>query len=368
VRNKTTYVLLGLGLVLLGLAFLLARTAEQRLGGGATTPVAKTVEFPRDKPRRAVVERQLAERHEQANGQAPTPPPAKATDRLTRALSSPGKDGALVVEVNAIRHAPLVEKFLSCEQAREGDDANSLAQLQDELGVDLTEDVDRVAFDKNVLAVSGFFEKLKLPAELGAGEAVGDAGRLFRIKGDDGKPMVVGKVGNDLLFTGVDEAEVRSAIDRAEGRAPSGPGFPDGVAAGEVYGLVGPALLQDLLGDLHDPATAQLAQVVTESRVQVAVDDAAALSLDLSARSPDEGRDLGRALGGLVAAARAKALDADDAELAGLLEQARVDVADDGRVAFDFAVPGDELLRMMGCDAEGRPLAAGALPPAPPSK
>ena len=367
-RNKTTLVLLGLGLTLLVLAFVLARCAEQRLGGeGATKPVAKTVEFPRDKQRRAAVERQIADRQRRANGQ-PTTTPTKPADRLTRALSSPGKDGALVVEVNAIRHAPLVEKFLACEQARKGEGANSLAQLQDELGIDVTEDVDRVGFDKDVLAVSGFFEKLKLPAEFGEGEAVGDAGRLFRIKDDSGKAMVVGKVGDDLLFTGFDEAQVRSAIERTEGRAPPGPGFPDGVAAGEIYGLVGPALLQDLLGDVHDPAAAQLAQVITESRVQVAVDDAAALSLDLSARSADEGRDLGRALGGLVAAARAKALEADDAELAGLLEQARVDVTDDGRVAFDIAVPGDELLRMMGCDAEGRPVAADALPPAPTTK
>jgi hypothetical protein len=372
VRNKTTLVLLGLGLLLLVAAFALSRCAEDRLGGGQgpTTPLAKTVEFPRDKQRRAAFERQLVERQMRATGQRPPPPP-KPADRLTRALSSPGKDGAVVIEVNAIRHAPLVEKFLACEQARKGDGANSLAQLQEDLGVDVTEDVDRVAFDKDVLAVSGFFEKLKLPAELGEGEAVGDAGRIFRVKGDDGKEMVVGKLGNDLLFTGLDEAQVRSAIDRAEGRAPAGPSFPDGVAAGEVYGVVGQALLQDLLGSVQDPAAAQLAQVITESRLQVAVDDAAALSLDLSARSADEGRDLGRALGGIVTAARAKALDAGDNELAGLLEQARVDVGDDGRVAFDFAVPGDDLLRMMGCDADGHPLAAGApttVPATPPTK
>lgn len=363
-RNKTTPVLFGLGLALLVLAFVLSRCAEQRLGGqAATTPLARTIEFPRDKQRRAAVARHIAERQQRSEGQQSPPP--KPADRLTRALSSPGKDGAIVVEVNAIRHAPLVEKFLACEQARKGDGSNALQQLQDELGVDITEDVDRVALDKDVLAVSGFFEKLKLPADLGDGEAVGDSGRIFRIKNEAGAEMVVGKLGNDLLFTGFDEAQVRGAIDRAEGRASPGPGFPDGLAGGEMYGVVGPALLQDLLGSAQDPTVTQLAKVITESRMQMAVDDAAALSLDLTTHSADEGRDLGRALGGLVAAARAKALEAGNAELAGLLEQARVDVADDGRVAFDFAVPGDDLLRLLGCDGEGRPLAEAAASPAP---
>jgi hypothetical protein len=125
---------------------------------------------------------------------------------------------------------------------------------------------------------------------------------------------------------------------------------------------LGTAFLADLLKDAGDPAMARLADVVTETRIQMAVDDAAALSLDLSARSPDEASDLARALGGVVAAARAKAIDAGDAELAGLLEQARVD-AEGGRVAFDFAVPGDELLRLFGCDAEGKPLSANAVSP-----
>jgi len=354
VRHRTTFVLVSLALLLLGLAFALARCGEARLAGGAATaPVMKPVEFPRDKQRRLERERAIARRA----GQPPPAEPARpaGADRLTRALSSPGKDGAVVVEINAIRHAPLVEKFVACEQARQGDGAGALAQLKDELGVDVTEDVDRVAFDKDVLAVSGFFDGLKLPAELGEGEAVGDTGRLYRVADGSGKAMVVGRAGNDLLFTGFDEAQVRAALDRVEGRAPPGPGLPDGVAGGELYGLVGAALLADLLADANDPMVARLASVVTETRLQMTVDHAAALSLDLAAKSPEEAADLARALGGVVAAARAQALDAGDAELAGLLEQARVD-ADGGRVAFDLAVPGDDLLRLMGCDAEGRPL------------
>jgi hypothetical protein len=275
---------------------------------------------------------------------------------MVRALTAPGKDGAVVVEVNAIRHAPLVDKLVACEVARKGDGAQFLAEAQAELGLDLTEDVDRIAFDKNVFAVSGFFEKLTLPAELGAGEAYGDAGRIFHTKSDDGKDVVVGKLGNDLLLTGFNEQTVRDALDRAEGRSPASSPFPDGLAGGEIYGLLGQAFLRDMFAGSSNPVLTSFTTLVTETQVRVAVDDAAALSLDLKTNSADEANDLSRALGGAVAAARAQAAEAGETQLAGLLEQARVKVGDDGRVAFDVAVPGEHLLRMLGCSGDGKPL------------
>jgi hypothetical protein len=346
--NKTA-LLVVVAAVLLGLAVLLARCGQERLAGGPgpTAPKVRTVAYPRDK-------RPLPARPSSSASTAAAPAPAKKPDRLTQALASPGGDGAVVFEVNAIRHSPLVEKLLACEQARGGDGAQGIGELQQELGIDVTEDVDRLAFDKDVLAVSGFFGKLKLPAELGEGEAVGDNTRLYRVKNDEGKAMVVGRVGDELLLSGFDERQVRDAIERAEGRAAAtGPGFPADLG-GEVYGLLGPALMADLFGDAKDPMAARLAEVVRESRVQIAVDDAAALSLDLATRTPDEAQDLGKALGGAVTALRAQARQEGKDDLAGLLDQARVVVDERGSVAFDFAVPGDDLLRLMGCDPEGR--------------
>ena len=147
----------------------------------------------------------------------------------------------------------------------------------------------------------------------------------------------------------------RNGIDRAEGRGEAGPSFPEGLAAGEIYGLVGPAFLKDLMGDVGDPAAKRLAEVITQSSVQVAVDDAAALSLDIQARTPAEGKDLAKALGGIVSMARAQAEQDGNDELAGLLEQANIEPRDDGSVAFDLAVPGKELLRAFGCDENGKP-------------
>ncbi len=348
---KKNAVLVGVAVALLVAAYLLARCGEERLQkeGGIAAPTVKQVEYPRERRARR------AKAPVVDDGAPVEKTPTVGRDKLARALGSPGKDGALVIEVNAIRHSPLVEKLLACEEARKGDAGTGLATLKEQLGVDVTEDVDRVAFDKDVMAVSGFFSELKLPEEMGAGEAYG-GGRIFKAADDSGKTMIVGRVGDELLITGFDEAQVKSAIDRAEGREAPGPAFPPGIAGGEVYGLVGAAFLQDLLGQAGDPRAAELANVITQSTVQMAVDDAAALSMDITARTPEEGQDLGKALGGLISLARQQAQTEGDTELAGLLDQGQVKVRDDGSVAVDVAVPGDTLLKMFGCDPTGKPL------------
>lgn len=352
---KKNGVLIGIALALLVAAYLLARCGEDRLqtGGGATEPKAvKQVEYPREKA--------WKKKHQKT----PTTPATTTTektpqvgrDKLAKALASPGKDGALVVEVNAIRHSPIAEKILACTAAQKGDAQNGLETLKEQLGVDITEDVDRVGFDKDVLAVSGFFSGLKLPEEMGAGDVYGDGGRIFRVKDDAGKNMVVGKVGDELLVTGFNEDQVKAAIDRAEGRASADSEFPADVVGGEIYGLVGKAFLADLLSNEKDPTANRLLQVVKTTKLQVAVDDAAALSVDIEANSPEEGRDLGKALGGMISMARQQAQANGDDELAGLLDQGAVNIRDDGSVAVDVAVPADTLLQFFGCDAQGKPL------------
>ncbi len=351
---KKNAALIGLALALLATAYVLARCGEERLqtGGGATEPKAvKQIEYPREKARR-----KLRTPATTTTTTATAKTPVVGRDKLGRALGSPGKDGALIVEVNAIRHSPIAEKIFACEMARKGDGANSLDTLKEALGVDVTEDVDRVGFDKDVLAVSGFFQNLKLPPEVGEGVAYGDGGRVFTVKDEGGKNMVVGKVGDELLVTGFDEAQVKAAIDRAEGRAIADSALPQELVGGEVYGMVGKAFLTDLLSNEKDPTAQRLLSVVKQTRLQVAVDDAAALSVDIEANSPEEGKDLGKALGGLISMARQQAQANGDDELAGLLDQGAVNVRDDGTVAVDVAVPGDTLLKFFGCDKDGKPL------------
>lgn len=347
-QKRGVVVLLVLGVALLGVAAVLARCGDDRLG--VTTPTVKPVEFPRERALRE--ERQ--QRRAAATTPAPTPaPPAGATssrDRLTRALSSPSGGGAVVFEVNALRHSPLVDALLKCRAQQQGDEMAGLDLLKNELGIDVTEDVDRVALDAEVLAVSGFFDKLALPAELGDGEGYGDGGRIYTMTDDKGAPAFLARVGTDLVMTSTSADELKAAIDRAEGRREAASTFPDGVVGGEVYGMVGPALLQSLVGmGGGGGQLGGLADMLTTATVRMAVDDAAALSLDIGTKRPEDGTELAKALGGAVAMARSRAASDGQHELAAMLEQARVVPGADGSIAFDLAIPGDELLQLMGC-------------------
>lgn len=352
-HQRGVVALLAVALILLAVAATLARCSDERLG--VTVPAVRAIEFPRE---RALKEaRQERRRASASPSSAPpaTPPSTKSRDRLMRALSSPGKDGAVVVEVNALRHSPLVEGLLSCRAAQHGDEVAGLELLKDELGIDLTQDVDRVALDPEVLAVSGFFEKLTLPPEAGDGEGYGDDARIFAMKGGQGKPSYLAKVGSDLVMTSTSVDELKAAIDRAEGRADAPATFPDGTIGGEVYGVVGPALVRSIaaMGGNNEQLDG-VVDMLTTSKVRMAVDDDAAISLDIGTKSPSDGAELAKALGGAVALARTRAAAEGQAELAAMLEQARVVPNDDGSIAFDLAVPGDELLKLMGCPSLGQ--------------
>lgn len=354
-RRKLMPIVIVAALAIAGfvVAGMLGRCGEERRGEVVAAPEAPAIDGARERALRAL----------QARARAKTPaaatPSTPARDRLTRALSSPSKDGAVMFEVNALRHSPLVDALLKCRAQQGADEANGLELLKEELGIDVTEDVDRIAVDNEVLAVSGFFGKLQLPRDLGEGEAISSSARLYSITSDKGTPAFMARVGDDLVMTSTDRAQLTAAIDRAEGRAPASPSFPDGVVGGEVYGLIGPAMLQGLLADA-DPRLAAIGKLLTTSAVRVAVDDDAALSLDLGTAGAADAQTLAAAVSGAIAMARADARSSGNTELLGLLEQARVEPHDDGTVALDLAIHGADLLRIVGCP----PLEAAVAPPA----
>ncbi len=343
--------MVAVGAVALVSAALLSRCSDE--GTRGVVPVSPTptkqVDFPRERALRALQARA------RNNAPAPPTPSSIGRDRLSRAMSSPGKNGAVMIEVNALRHSPLVEAVLECRKAQRTDDANGLELLKEEFGIDITQDVDRVGIDSEVLGVSGFFAKLQLPEGLGEGTAYGDAARVYSITTDDEKPAFMAKVGDDLILTSTDESQIKAAVDRAEGRADAPPSFPEGIVGGEIYGLIGPELIKSVLGVGDNEQFKPFLDMLTTSALRVAVDDDAAVSLDIGARSADDARQLSRALNGAIAGARADARSSGNLELAALLEQARVAAEDDGTIAVDIAVPGADLLRILGCPVKGAP-------------
>ena len=160
-----------------------------------------------------------------------------------------------------------------------------------------------------------------------------------------------------MLVSGTSEAAVKAAMDRASTPGESPSELPEGFGQGEVYGTVGAAFLQSVLGSSDDPVAKRVAELVTSSTVRMNVDEDAALSLDMKAVDEKSAKELSAAVGGAFAGLRMQAQQSGDEELAYLLEQARVEPQADGRFNIDVAVPGEVLLKGMGCNADGEPLA-----------
>lgn len=348
-KRRDVLVLVGVALAFLLMAYLLSRgSAAVAIGDAGPSLVQKPpVVFPRD---------QYKDSGALATTRPPTPEKRATLDAMQRALLKPGGKGALFVEANAIRHAPLMEKMLRC---RQGDSADGLSQMKEELGIDPLQDVDRVGFDGDVFIASGFFTDLKLPPELGEGTAYGGSGRIWTASDDDGQKISFGKIGDTMLVSGSDEAQVKAAMERASSTnaaaTDAASELPPGFGQGEVYGTIGAAFLGSMLGDSDNPVVRRVAELVTSSTVRMNVDEDAALSLDMQAVDDKSAQELSKAIGGAFAGLRVQALQSGEQELASLLEQARVVPGENGRFNVDVAVPGEVLLRGMGCDASGEP-------------
>ena len=351
-KDRRILLILAAAVLLVG-AVVASRCSDEALD--SRSPEAKALEqrekvvFPRDEAKRKRP-RSTTPLDTQKAADAPAPP---AKDKLVRAVG--GDDGAIFAEVNAIRHSDLVEKMMKCRE----DEANGqLAMMKEELGIDPSEDVDRIGFDDEVMAATGFFENLKLPAELGEGEAYGDGARVWKLPaGENGEgPGYAARVGNDLMLVGEDEAAVRAAVDRAEGRGEPTKPIDEALAKSEIYGPLSKELIAGFLRNESDPLAQQLLDSVAGGTLRMNIDEHVKVSLDLEAKDAATGEDLAKAVGGAFAMMRKQAADSGDPELAWLLEQARVLPQEGGKFGLDLAVPGTFILDKMGCDPNGEPL------------
>lgn len=356
--RRTLLVLAALALLLLIAASLLSRGSAEVVAagpdGGVDKPSRKErVIYPRDK-KRVRVTRKL-------DDPRPADERKRSLDALQRSVLGDDKKGAVFIEANAIRHSPLMEKILKC---REDDATGGLAQMKEELGIDPLEDVDRIGFNGDVFAASGFFQNMKVPAEAGAGEAYGDKARLWRVPGEKGGEVVFAQVDQGLLLSGADEAAVKAAVDRAEGRGTTSGATPAGLGEAELYGTVPGAFLGQLAAGTRDPTAARIAELVVSSSVRMNVGQDAALSLDVATRDEAASEELEKTLNGGLALLRAQAEQKGERDVAVLLDQARLERAEGGGLMFDVAVPGDFLLQSLGCKPDGTPLppSTGALP------
>jgi hypothetical protein len=273
------------------------------------------------------------------------PPPAPAQrDPFLAALPAGPGDAVVVFEANALRHSRLGELFLRCALAR---DPGTFTRIEEETGIDVLKDIDRVAVAGDALVVSGFFDRAhweRLEQRGATASPLGEAGRLWRGPGAGGGGALA-SWGDQLLVLSRDEASARRAIDQLEGRAPAqAPALPEELSYGEVYGVVPGSALRRLLGPGQGALGERLAAAA--SRVELHVD----AMQDVAAVVRVEGEDgaalseLARTLGGALAAGRLEAKAKGEGELVELLDAARV-LTDDGRFSVELALPQELLER-----------------------
>jgi hypothetical protein len=265
--------------------------------------------------------------------QTDEPPPRR--DPVLSALPPAPKEGLLIIEANALRHSPVGELLIDCFAPGGG-----MRELKEKLGLDPLEQLDRVAVSEELVVLSGHFgdaDWSKLTH--GESEPYGTSGRLYRNLTHDGRPGVALAVWGDQLALSGSEEEVRAAIDRVEGRGEVGaPPLRESDTYGEAYGYFEGKVMADLLRSGSPELAQKLAQAAQRVYLHLDAREGVGLVADVEGPPSEALRDLGKSLGAALALSRFRAKAQGQAELADLLELAKV-VPQDGTFRLELAVP-----------------------------
>lgn len=281
---------------------------------------------------------------------------AAARDPVLAAFPG-GGELAVVFEVSAIRHAPVVERIFSCMP---DDVRRELGSIEEETGIDPFRDIDRVALVGGAVAISGFFDQLRLEGIEGLEPSpLGDRGALLQAEG----PPYIALWNQELLLVSRKAGEVQDAVERLEGRLPHEEALPPSLAYGEIYGRVAPEGLATLLSDLPEVA-ALLREGIEDVEVHANVDETVGLILDV--RGGSKADELMRVAKGALAAAKlgARELAANELDIpdpGALLELAAIRPSGPGAFSLELGIPQDLLERLIdeacaGLDAEAAKL------------
>lgn len=336
------YALVALGLF--GLAALVM------FEGGTSRTERARVQFPHG-PRPHEIERQrrrstlAAPRPaSQANEPASDTPPARL-DPLHVALS--GAELALVMEMGALRDAPLGRMLLAClspEQSRE------LREIEEQTGVRWLEQVDRVALtdvpgeEAPVLVLSGELGGFD-PGVLGEGVVFESAGENARIVRKEDRAVALW--GDDLMLVG-SSTGVREALGRLGAEQPLGSGMED-EAYGEIYGRISGGALSRLL---PESVREHVKGAADQAMLHVDATSDLLLVADVYGERAEPLRDLATTIGGALALGRLQAVREDEPVLAALLDESRV-MPSDGSFQVEMALPLAVIEEQLGECARG---------------
>jgi hypothetical protein len=247
--------------------------------------------------------------------------------------------GAMVAEFNAIVNSDLGGLMMQC--MFDGNDP-LLGRLRD-AGVDPATSIDRVAFIDDALVVTGNFKgdawKSLVPGTP-IEKDYGRQGRVYEYPQADGGAQFLGSWGGQMLLTGESRESVQASLDRLESTGPHPPGvLTEEQAYGEVYGVVGPSVLAELIGQRDEKLGQTVREAASNVSLHVDLQHDMGLVADVKGDDPAKQEELRRALGGALSLARIQAQAKGKAEEAQLLDEARVQAQQDGQFRMTAGVP-----------------------------
>jgi hypothetical protein len=290
--------------------------------------------------------------------------PERPRDPVLAALAS-GKT-AVVVEANAIRNSPVGKLLLECilDDSKE----NPIEQLKEQAGVDILQDLDRVALTDEGVIVSGHFGNARwddLFRERSTSGRYGDDAMLYRplskeITGPDGSKVThtptesLATWGGQMVMVGDSDDAVRAMIDRVEGRTTvDQPLLTETQTFGEIYGIIS----ADDLAKIFPAGQSDLAERFRSvaQRIEVHVDTSSDVGIvaDIQGIDTAQVEDLGKSLGAALAVARLGAQQQDEKDLADLLDLAKVR-PDGDRFKVEMAIPLELLEKQLSRCGERR--------------
>lgn len=351
---KKRGVWLAAAMVLLALAaWLMSRGDKEK-----PTVRPRKIEFPRY-PKPAEVER--ASRRRTLPPLSAPPPGVEAPqwkrDPVLAALPADPKRSAMVFEIEALKESPIMQIWLDCMLAR-GDERAGVARLKDRYGIDVLEDVERVATSSTGLMVlQGSFEGAKFERERWTTRTYGEKGILYEEK-DTGR--VVATWGPDVLLVDprAEAGLVEDAIDRLESTDPTqGSILQEHQAYSDVYGVLSPDDLSRMLPSDQDNLAERIRETVERVEIHVDASEDVAVVAEVAGPAGQEMQDLSKLFGAALSMGRLNAKREDNDELAELLDHAKVETQtrrppwaskpEEQRFSVDVALP-VELLKNLG--------------------
>ena len=243
----------------------------------------------------------------------------RPSDPVMAAMPATVKRGAVVLEANAILKSPVGKLFVDCLVAGEGADFD---RVKADTGFDMLRDVDRVSVIDDTTLITGHFSGVDW-SKLFSGSAptaLDDHTTLW----DTGHGQAVAIWNGQMMINGPNRQAVVAVIDRLEGRTVTEQRVLDeSDSYGEIYGVVAPAALVELLAKEQPALAERMRGVVDRISLHVDASHDVGIVADVLGKGNDTG-DLGRAVGTALAIGRLTAQTNGNKELAEVLEYARV--------------------------------------------